>query len=133
MPKFPSAGGQWSLEVCRRSGGNWSVLKHRPGAQLDEPGGDEARPPTGPTDPKAPAVSRRHHRRWPLLFGVVGIIVLALVVLVVATWDPAHPVTMGHAEQRLGGNGQEVAGGRPAPGVYLYTGTGADKLTLPPA
>ncbi len=55
-----------------------------------------------------------------------------MAVFILVTWDPAHPVSIGQAEQRLGNQGQGVAGERPARGVYLYTGTGTDKLSLPP-
>ncbi len=66
------------------------------------------------------------------MLGAFGAVLAAFAIYVVVTWDPARPVSMGQAEQRLGIEGQGVAGGRPARGVYLYTGTGTDKLSLPP-
>jgi hypothetical protein len=58
--------------------------------------------------------------------------VATIAVYVVVTWDPAHQVSLGQAEQQLGTKGQGVAGARPARGVYLYTGSGTDRLSLPP-
>jgi hypothetical protein len=66
------------------------------------------------------------------VLGVLGAIVVAFAIYLVITWDPAHQVSMGQAEQRLGNQGQGVAGARPARGVYLYTGSGTDRLSLPP-
>ena len=61
----------------------------------------------------------------PVAVGVV-------VVVSVFTANRAHEVTMGQAEQRLGRQGQQRAGARPARGVYDYAGSGTEHLTLPP-
>ncbi len=96
---------------------------------MNEADSNEARPSTGsPAPPRA----RHRHRRWPWVLGALGAVLAAFAIFVVVTWDPARPVSMGQAEQRLGSEGQGVAGARPARGVYLYTGTGTDTLSLPP-
>ncbi len=97
----------------------------RPGTEAD---GRAARPPGPP-----PPARRRHHRRWPwVLGGFALLLAVVAVVFLVVDWYPAHPVSLGQAEQQLGNRGQGVAGVRPARGVYLYTGNGTDRLSLPP-
>ncbi len=95
-------------------------------------------PPTR-ADPVAPASSGpagpdtpRRHRRWPWIVGGVVFVILAAAAVVVLSTDRAHEVTLGQAEQRLGGNGGGVAGARPSPGVYEYRGSGTEHLSLPP-
>ncbi len=64
----------------------------------------------------------------------------ALVVLVAVgmgviwlTSSQARPVTLRQAETQLGAGGTGAPGAtRPAPGVYQYTGSGTEKLSLPP-
>lgn len=104
------------------------TLADRPRTEADDTQADE---PSWPDTPPPPP--RRHHRRWPWLVALVGlIVVIAAVVFFFVPWYPEHPVSMHQAEQRLGNEGQGVAGARPARGVYLYTGSGTDRLSLPP-
>jgi hypothetical protein len=68
---------------------------------------------------------------------VLGGLVLVVGAVVVAFWltsDRAKPVTLRQAEIRLGRSaGTGVPGaGRPAPGVYQYTGSGTETLSAPP-
>lgn len=56
----------------------------------------------------------------------------AAVVTFDLTASRAHEVTLGQAEQRLGRRSLGIAGARPAPGVYDYTGSGTEHLSLPP-
>ncbi len=74
----------------------------------------------------------RRRRRWPWLVAAVLVAVGVLVGVLVLTANQAHEVTMGQAEQHLGGQGQGSAGARPARGVYDYAGSGTEHLTLPP-
>jgi hypothetical protein len=67
---------------------------------------------------------------------VAGAVVLAVGVaaaVVLLTSDRAKPVSLLQAEGRLGAGGLGSPGtGRPAPGVYEYTGSGTERLSLPP-
>jgi hypothetical protein len=107
------------------------TLLHRPETEADEPQANAKRPPI---DLPASAPSRRHrHRRWPWVLGAIaGLVLLFGIVFFVVDWYPSSPVSMGQAVQHLGSKGQGVAGARPTRGVYLYTGSGTDKLSLPP-
>ncbi len=76
---------------------------------------------------------RRHRRRWPWIVGSLVFLVAAVVGVVWLTSSVARPVTMRQAESRLGTRGIAAAdAARPAPGVYGYSGTGTEKLSLPP-
>jgi hypothetical protein len=62
---------------------------------------------------------------------VVGVVAVGLVSWRLA--DRARQVTLGQAVGRLGASGGGVPGsGRPVPGVYAYTGSGTEHLSLPP-
>jgi hypothetical protein len=67
---------------------------------------------------------------------VVGAFVLlagAAVAIIWLTSSRARPVTLGQAESQLGKSGTGSPGAaRPTPGVYQYTGSGTEKLSLPP-
>ncbi|HTT87081.1 MAG TPA: MFS transporter, partial [Acidimicrobiales bacterium] len=86
----------------------------------------------GRSDP--PRRSKPRHRRWPWI--VVATLVLiggAGAGVVWLTTNRARPVTLRQAEGRLGRGGTGVPNAsRPVPGVYLYSGHGTEKLTLPP-
>jgi len=63
--------------------------------------------------------------------------VVALVAVTAAvlglTGSHAREVTLREAEARAGSGGSSAStGGRPAPGVYAYAGSGTERLTLPP-
>jgi hypothetical protein len=108
------------------------TVAQRPGTQVDGSQEAGALPPTGSAPPPSSG-PHHHHRRWPWVIGGLTIfLVAAAAVFFLVDWFPAHQVSMGQAEQRLGNAGQGVAGGRPARGVYLYMGSGTDKLSLPP-
>ena len=88
----------------------------------------------GPVDVGGGARSaKRRHRRWPW---IVGPLVILLLVGAGVTWltaSKAAPVTLRQAELRLGSSATGAPGAtRPAPGVYQYTGTGTERLSLPP-
>jgi hypothetical protein len=76
---------------------------------------------------------RRHRPRWPWVLDAVVIAVAAGTTAVWLTASRARPVTLRQAEIQLGAGARGVPGAnRPAPGVYEYTGTGTEKLSLPP-
>ncbi len=80
-----------------------------------------------------PAPGKRHHRRWPWVLGVLVLVLASLAAVVVLTTSHAKPVSLRQAEAQLGNGATGVPGAnRPAPGVYEYTGSGTEKLTLPP-
>lgn len=82
-----------------------------------------------------PAVAHtpRHRRRWPWILGALLLLVGVGVAVVWLTTNRARPVTMGQAERQLGKKGGGNPGSsRPVPGVYLYTGSGTEHLSLPP-
>lgn len=112
------------------------TVAQRPGMEADGSHDVGARPPAGAgpaPPPPPPSVRRRRHRRWPWVLGGFALLLVVVgVVFFVVDWYPAHPVSIGEAEQQLGSQGQGTAGARPARGVYLYTGSGTDKLSLPP-
>lgn len=69
--------------------------------------------------------------------GAVLLVVVGVAALVVLSTNRAREVTMGQAEQRVGGAAGTPgtpgnAGLRPAPGVYEYRGSGTEHLSLPP-
>jgi hypothetical protein len=72
-------------------------------------------------------------RRWPWVVGGVVVVLAVAGVGVVLSADHARQVPLREAEARTGG-GSGAAGndGRPAPGVYAYTGSGTERLSLPP-
>ncbi len=84
-----------------------------------------------PTDGEAPS-RRRHRRRWPWIIGAVGVLILGAAVVMWARHDPARPVTVGQAQNRFhSGTLNGPTDRRPDPGVYLYKGSGTDRLSLP--
>lgn len=92
-----------------------SVLHHR--RQEDRPGGQP----------------RRRRRRWPWV--VLASVVVVVGGLALATWirhSPAKPVTVNQAQGRYRSSGLTgPTDRRPPPGVYAYSGTGTDRLTVP--
>jgi len=81
---------------------------------------------------REPARSRRH-RRWPWVLGAVVLVVGAGVLGFVLAANRARPVSLYQAESRLGNGRLGTPGSaRPAPGVYQYTGSGSEQLSLPP-
>lgn len=100
-------------------------LEHPAGLDLAADGTPGSAPPPPPT-------GTRRRRRWPWILGIVVVLVAAGVVTVVLTTSHAHQVSIAQAEQRLGSGARGVAGLRPAPGVYRYTGSGTERLSLPP-
>jgi len=86
-----------------------------------------------PPSTATPRPPTRRRRRWPW---VVGAVVLALVAGAGVVWltsNRAVPVSLGQAESRYHGPGSAATGdSRPAPGVYRYTGSGSEKLSMPP-
>ncbi len=95
----------------------------RPGQQRPAPGGLPA--------PQGQPSGRR--RRWPWVLGVLFLLAGAGVGVIWLTSNRARPVTLRQAEARLGKSGTGAPGAaRPAPGVYQYTGSGTERLSLPP-
>ena len=77
--------------------------------------------------------ARRHRRRWPWVLGAVVLVAGAGVLVFVLTANRAKPVSLYQAESRLGNGRLGTPGSaRPAPGVYQYTGSGTEQLSLPP-
>ena len=73
-------------------------------------------------------------RRW--LWAAGGVAAGLVVIVGLTLWltrGGAQPVTIEQAKRRLP-PGLPVApgGGRPAPGVYAYRGSGSERLSLPP-
>ncbi|HET6915866.1 MAG TPA: hypothetical protein VFH56_07220 [Acidimicrobiales bacterium] len=89
------------------------------------------RPPPLLQEPPPPA--RRRGRRWPWIAAAAVVAVVATVAALF--WfggDAAKQVSMDKARSRLPSGQTGPLGQRPAPGVYQYTGSGTDRLTLPP-
>lgn len=66
---------------------------------------------------------------------VAGVVVATAIAAVVVglTADHARQVTLREAEaQSDGGDSGAATNGRPTPGVYAYTGSGIERLSLPP-
>jgi len=83
--------------------------------------------------PPAMVSGRHHRRRWPWVLGALLMVVAAGTTVVWLTSSRARPVTLRQAESRLGaGAGGMPGANRPAPGVYQYTGSGTETLSLPP-
>ena len=89
-----------------------------------------------PAELARPATPGSHHHRHHWWRWAVGSALLLAGVGAGAMWlmtSRAIPVTMRQAVSRFGGSSAGTANNsRPMPGVYRYTGTGVDKLTLPP-
>ena len=82
-------------------------------------------------DGTAPAPRRRRHR-WLWILGAVSLILLGTATVMWLRHDPARPVSVDQAQNRFRNstlNGP--ADRRPLPGVYLYRGSGTDRLSLP--
>ena len=85
------------------------------------------------TDPCAPTAGGPRHHRWPWVLVALVLLAGAGAGIVWLTSSRARPVTLCQAESRLGKNGSAAPGaGRPSPGVYEYTGSGSEQLSLPP-
>jgi hypothetical protein len=86
--------------------------------------------PDGDGAPERPI---RHHRlRW-ILLGLLGVAVSFLLVSAVLTFEGrARPVGIREAVSHYHPDATGDALPHPAPGVYSYTGTGTDGLSLPP-
>ena len=95
--------------------------------------GSDALPSAPVTDPAAPTPGKRRRRKWPWVLGAVVVLLGSLALVVVLSTSHAKPVSLRQAEAQLGKGGGGIPGAnRPAPGVYEYTGSGTEKLTLPP-
>jgi hypothetical protein len=85
------------------------------------------------TDVPITSTSRRHHRRWPWVVGAFLVLIAAAVAVMWLTPSQAQPVTMQQAQTQMGRGSTDPQGNsRPVPGVYRYTGSGTDSLSLPP-
>jgi len=83
-------------------------------------------------DTPGPASPRRH-RRWPWVIGVLLVVVGAGAAVIWLTSSRARQVSLHEAEAELGKRGTGSPGAaRPDPGVYRYTGSGTESLSLPP-
>jgi hypothetical protein len=83
----------------------------------------------------SPTASPGRRRLWPWVVGAVLLVLGLGAVTIWLTTNRARPVSMQEAQQGLGSEGGSTAGattGRPVPGVYRYTGSGSERLTLPP-
>ena len=77
--------------------------------------------------------SVRRRRHWPWVVGGVVVAIAVAAVVVGVTADHARQVTLREAEAHSGGGaGGAATNGRPTPGVYAYTGSGTERLSLPP-
>ncbi len=86
--------------------------------------------PDGTESPRGAA--RRHWIRWAML-GLVGAVIVFLIVSVVLTFrGRARPVSMSEATSRYHPSEGSETGPHPSPGVYVYTGSGTDRVRLPP-
>ena len=95
--------------------------------------GPDALPSATVTDPVVPTSGKRRRRKWPWVLGAVVVLLGSLTLVVVLSTSHAKPVSLRQAEAQLGTGGGGVPGAnRPAPGVYQYTGSGTERLTLPP-
>lgn len=93
-------------------------------------------------DPTNPGSAEHHRRRVPrrVVAGiVVGVVLLvgAGIGVFVYRWQrtDARPVSVNEAEKRLDGEAGDGADGAvfvPAEGVYRYTGSGSEALSIPP-
>ncbi|MGP0031484.1 MAG: hypothetical protein ACLPVF_13375 [Acidimicrobiales bacterium] len=101
---------------------------------MSRPDVDEAQGEAGwPGEGGGPARPARHHRiRWALLGAVGLVVVLVVVSLLIAYHGRARPVSVGQATSQYHPGAAEDTGPHPAPGVYTYTGSGTDRLSLPP-
>ncbi len=75
----------------------------------------------------------RHHRVRTTLVVLLSLVILFVLVSVVLTLEGrARPVTVNQAISRYHSDPSADPGVHPPPGVYLYQGTGTDRLSLPP-
>ena len=81
------------------------------------------------------ATYRRWNHRWPWIVGALVLLVAVGTGVIWLTSSHARPVTLRQAEIQLGAGGAGATGApgatRPSPGVYQYTGSGTEKLSLP--
>ena len=95
--------------------------------------GQRRRAPGESADPPVPTSRRRRRRRWPLILAVLVLLAGMGAGAIWLTSSRARPVSLRQAESRLGKSASALPGAaRPAPGVYQYTGSGTEKLSLPP-
>ncbi|MGD0393933.1 MAG: hypothetical protein ABSC41_14985 [Acidimicrobiales bacterium] len=92
---------------------------------------DEGEHHIGDVVPERPG--RRHHRvRWTLL-GILGVaLAFALVSAGLAYRGRAREVSIQQAAGNYHPGASDPSGAHPLAGVYSYTGTGTDQLSLPP-
>jgi hypothetical protein len=85
------------------------------------------------TDLPITSTRRRHHRRWPWVVGAFLILIAAVVAVMVADAKPgsAGDHATGRDPNWVGGSTDPQGDSRPVPGVYRYTGSGTDSLSLP--
>ncbi len=99
----------------------------------DAPTADPTTAPAGGVG--APGPGRRHHRRWWAL-GALALVVVGGVGWFAYQWDHsgARPLSAGVAVQRFrqGVGADPSRGSGPAEGVYLYRGSGTEKVSVPP-
>jgi hypothetical protein len=103
-----------------------------PSGRAAHEGPDGVAPGVGDVTPGARPAPRRR-RRWPWVVGALLLVVGVGALVIWRTTNVARPVTLRQAETQLGAGGTGSPGAaRPAPGVYPYTGSGAERLSLPP-
>jgi len=91
------------------------------------------RPASTHSDDEVPKRPVRHHRiRWALLGVLVVVAVFIIVSLILNFEGRARPLSINEATSQYHPGASGATGPHPAPGVYSYTGTGTDSLTLPP-
>jgi hypothetical protein len=75
----------------------------------------------------------RHHRIRTALLGLVAVVLLVVVVSIVLTLEGrARPVSVSQAVDNFHSSRAADSDPHPIPGVYLYRGTGTDRLSFPP-
>jgi hypothetical protein len=85
-------------------------------------------PPSLPGERTGPG-----RRRWPWIVGGAVLLIGGVSLAFWLTTSRARPVSMREAESQLGSQDRGSSGSsRPAPGVYEYTGSGTEQLSLPP-
>lgn len=95
---------------------------------------DERRDETPDATPSRPGnQARRGRRRWLWIMGGAVVLIGCGVLAFWLTTSRARPVSMREAESQLGSHGKGISGSdRPTRGVYEYSGSGTEQLSLPP-
>jgi hypothetical protein len=95
---------------------------------------DERRDKAPGAPPSLPGKqTRQGRRRWPWIVGGAVVLIGGGMLAFWLTTSRARPVNMREAESQLGSQGRGSLGSsRPARGVYEYTGSGTEQLSLPP-